>query len=210
MPQPLTDRQREKARISWGFDSLQKRPDCALGVAKVASAWAFLEFELVAMFFSATGDWDIGEDGEAEGTGHPLAVAALGSLESTSAKLDVIAAGIESYVPSLSVDFEQLKIGIRQCAKERNKVVHAVWGTSEKYPRDVIRVVTFDDAFIKYTPRDFDSITKRIKTQVDRVSEFHDDCGWARKSELLLELGEQAQELVRDGKVPAILGQEER
>lgn len=178
MPQPLTEHQSEGTY--WGHESLQERPACAVGLAKVASAWAFLEYSMIMMFFQATGDLEREDHGEPELVGHQLAVSALGALESTTAKLDVIAAGIAAYLPEMSAPFEQLRNGIRSCARERNRIVHAVWGINNKYPEHVIRVETFEDKFVKYTPQDFDTVAQRIKEQVDAVTAFDAACREAR------------------------------
>lgn len=182
MPQPLSENQHEGTY--WRHDSLEERPACAAGVAKVASAWAFLEFSLIMMFYQATGDPERDESGEVELIGHQLAFSALSALESTTAKLDVIAAGIASYLPEKSASFDELRNGIRSCARERNRIVHAVWGVNKKYPDDIIRVETFDDKFIKYTPQDFETVAQRIKEQVDAVSAFDAACREARIAEL--------------------------
>src|SRR5688500_909608 len=110
MPQPLTPRQSEGTY--WNVDTLAERPECALGVARVASAWAFLEFELAHVFMQATGEFELRDDGAVELVGQPLAVAALSPLESLTAKLDVIAAGLLAYLPGMSADFDQLRTGI--------------------------------------------------------------------------------------------------
>jgi hypothetical protein len=178
MPQPLTHHQSEGTY--WGIDTVQERPTCAAGVAKVASTWAFLEFSLIMMFFQATGELEHDENGEVELVGHPLAHSSLSAIESTTAKLDVIAAGIAAYVPQMSAEFEQLRTGIRSCARERNRIVHAVWGINNRYPEHIIRVETFDDKFIKYTPQDFENAAQRIKEQVDAVSAFDAACKAAR------------------------------
>lgn len=191
MPQPLTDNQSEGTY--WRHDSLQERPACAAGVAKVASAWAFLEFSLIMMFYQATGDPELDDTGELELVGHQLAVSSLSALESTTAKLDVIAAGIAAYLPEMSAAFDQLRSGIRSCARERNRIVHAIWGVNDKYPDHIIRVETFDDKFIKYTPHDFDTTAQRIKEQVDAVTAFDAACRKARITELLPEQGGPAQ-----------------
>ena len=187
MPQPLTDHQSEGT--SWGINSLQERLGCAAGIAKVASTWAFLEFSLVMMFFQATGEPEVQDDGEVELIGHPLAVSSLSSLESTTAKLDVIAAGIAFYLPEMTTAFAQLRSGIRSCARERNRIVHAIWGINDKYPDHIIRVETFDDKFIKYTPQDFDNVSERIKAEVDAVTAFDSACRRARLAELAPEPG---------------------
>lgn len=181
MPQPLTEHQSEGTY--WGHDSLLQRPVCAAGLAKVASAWAFLEYSLIMMFFQATGDPEWDDGGEVELVGHQLAVSSLAALESTTAKLDVIEAGIAAYLPEMSAPFEQLRNGIRSCARERNRIVHAVWGLNDKYPEHVIRVEIFDDKFIKYTPQDFDTTAVRIKEQVDAVTAFDAQCRKARIAE---------------------------
>src|SRR4051794_11329743 len=99
MPQPLTAHQSEGTY--WGIDSLQERPTCAAGVAKVASAWAFLEFSLIMMFFQAPGEVDRDVHDQADFVAHPLAVSSQSPLESTTAKLDKIAAGIAAYIPEM-------------------------------------------------------------------------------------------------------------
>lgn len=190
MPQPLTEHQSEGTR--WSINSLQERPTCAAGVAKVASTWAFLEFSLIEMFFQATGEPELQDDGDLQLVGHPLAVCSLGSLESTTAKLDVIAAGIAAYVPTMSAPFQQLRTGIRACAKERNLIVHAVWGINDRYPDHIIRVETFYDRFIKYTPDDFDKVADRIKEQVDAVTAFDSACRRVRLAEMTPEQGRAA------------------
>lgn len=183
MPQPVPESVRFDT--SWGPKSLEERPECALGVAKVASSWAFLEFWLIEMFFSATGEIEFFEDDEPALIGHPLAVAALSSLESLTAKLDVISAGLEAYLPSKTVEFDQLRTGIRACARERNRIVHAVWGTNQHYPNDVIRVETFTDKHMRYTPKDFDDTVERITIQWKKVEEFDAACRATRIAEFM-------------------------
>jgi|KBSMisStaDraftv2_1062788.scaffolds.fasta_scaffold783239_1 hypothetical protein len=182
MPQPLTENQSEGTY--WRWDSLEERPACAAGVAKVASYWAFLEFSLIMMFFQATGDPEWDDFGEVEIVGHQLAFSTLSVLESTTAKLDVIAAGIASCLPGKSAAFDQLRKGIGSCARERNRIVHAVWGVNKVYPDHIIRVEKFDHKFIKYTLKDFDDVAQRIKEQIDAVSAFDADCRAARTAEL--------------------------
>ena len=86
-------------------------------------------------------------------------------------------------MPEMSAPFEQLRNGIRSCARERNRIVHAVWGLNGKYPEHVIRVESFDDKFIKYTPQDFDTTALRIKEQVDAVTAFDAECRKVRIAE---------------------------
>jgi hypothetical protein len=64
---------------------------------------------------------------------------------------------------------------------------------NNKYPEHIIRVETFDDKFIKYTPQDFANAVDRIKEQVDAVSAFSAACREARFTEVGPEQSAQAQ-----------------
>ena len=64
-----------------------------------------------------------------------------------------------------------------------NRIVHAIWGVNDRYPDHVIRVETFEDKFIKYTPQDFEVTAQRINEQVGAVSAFDAACRTARIAE---------------------------
>ena len=187
MPQPLTEFQDQGT--SWNWNSLDARPECALGAARVASAWAFLEFLLIEVFFNATGDIELTDGEEPAFNGQRLASSTLSALESLTAKLDVIASGIDYYVPSTSAAFEQLRGGIRKCGRERNRIVHAVWGTNANFPNDIIRVQIFEDQNIKYTPQDFADTVQRINDQRVKIEEFDVACRQFRLAEFQAQAG---------------------
>jgi hypothetical protein len=174
MPQPIHPADRRfEIGLHYGTRVIAKRPACALGIATVAGEWANLERSLALMFSVSTG-WPT--DDRATTKINRVARAAIDAIESLSARLAIVSAGLEATMPQAVQDqFDDLAKRIRKCAGTRNTVVHGWWGVSEKYPDDVI-LNTDVGPVIRYTPKDFDEIVSRIANLVLEIDRLRDVC----------------------------------
>jgi hypothetical protein len=173
MPQPL--RSRPGDRTEGGHEQLAKRPECAILIAQVACAWALLEDNLGSMFSLATGTLERTTEGHLITKGNRLATAAFHALESINARLSVIEASLELELPSAVAPFNALAADIRKCAKNRNKIVHSSWHTSDRYPADLIRAPHFG-VMERWTARDLKSVIGQIDDQSDKIFDFISSC----------------------------------
>jgi hypothetical protein len=150
-----------------GHAQLAKRLECALLIAQVTDAWAWLEFYLGSMFAVATGTPERQENGNVIIRHNRVARAAFNELESLNARLRIIEGSLEAVLPQAVVTFQSLAKDIRRCAKNRNNVVHSRWSTVARYPRDLINQ---DDE--RWTPEDFSNVIKRIDEHSTRIIMF--------------------------------------
>jgi hypothetical protein len=116
MPQPLrqwfTD-------ITFGANALAERPNLALGIASVASAWTEIEVTL-GILLSTMLHTEI-----------RIGISMYLALKGSAAQDAVLSAAADAKLPiDLKREFAPLLRMIRKRAKERNDVVHGLWGVS--------------------------------------------------------------------------------
>jgi hypothetical protein len=83
-------------------------------------------------------------------------------MDSVIRRLDFIESIAKSKIPEFLLDkfIKEIKPDIRNRARERNRVVHGHWTTSQEYPEDLI-LLSSGEAF-RYTVKDFEDIALRI------------------------------------------------
>jgi hypothetical protein len=180
MPQPL---RRWLNDISFNVAAVAERPVLAAGIAGVAAAWADIEIALGLLLA-------VVPHTEAR-TGVSMYLALRGSAAQDAA----LEAAATTWLPKdLQLEFTSLLHTVRRRGKERNRVVHALWGTIPQLPdalincqpenlvRDVANAYDpylmlkekhepsrgFVQDLLTYDSRDFlDIITRLIETSSD-------------------------------------------
>jgi hypothetical protein len=115
MPQPL---RRWSNDIVFNASALDARPQLAPYIAKVTTSWA--EIEVAVGLLLAT----------MLATEMRTGVAMYLALTGSAAQDKVLAATADvSLPPELKAEFTELMRRVRKRGEERNKVVHALWGT---------------------------------------------------------------------------------
>ncbi len=133
MPQPL----KPPYELNIDPSTLADRPELAAQIGIIAALWARVEMWLGVIL------------GDFLGTEPRLGLSMYFAIVSTSARMDTIAAVVAQRPLSVNPDkFEALMKRLRGCAKERNKIVHANWGISDKHTKAIIAVST--DAQIRF------------------------------------------------------------
>jgi hypothetical protein len=177
MPQPLRP----------GIDSytlhyypglIKDRPKHAVGIALVASEWAALEAQLIAIFTFSL--FAFSERGGHEATN--IAAAAWDAMESLKGRLDFIETVAKGKIPEdLFKQFiEDVKPEVRRRAAERNRVVHGHWNIAKEYPDDLILMSDRGEPPMRYSLKDFDEIAARINATSNMAATF-----WFRVKERL-------------------------
>lgn len=180
MPQPLPHKPGD--RTTGDHESLAKRPECALLIAQVAAAWAWLENALGQMFRLTTAKISV-ENDVTKFAPNPIALASFTALESLSARLSVIETSLELVLPKVVPDFTILARSIRRCAKGRNTVVHSCWGINARFPDDMIRMPVFGPQE-RWTITDFKNVLERIDRQSAEIMQFLTRCSILAREEL--------------------------
>jgi hypothetical protein len=123
MPQPL----RQWVPTDFSNEVLTNRPDLAVGIARVSAAWTYLETEIGLLVAIAL-------DTEAR-----VGVAMYLALTGSAAQDRVLAAMVQlKLTEPMQVEFLDFLSEIRTRASERNNIVHALWGVSDKLPDALI------------------------------------------------------------------------
>lgn len=169
MPQPI--RHRPGDRTEGGYEQLAKRPECALRIAQVASAWAWLELHLSDMFSLGTGSIARKESGTTIWKTNRIARASFHALDSLNARLRIIEASLEIVAPEKVASFNEIAADVRRCATGRNKVVHSCWSISDRYPDDVVRTPALGGHEL-WTAKDFQNIIEQIEAQSIQILMF--------------------------------------
>lgn len=113
--------------VTFGPDQVMKRPDLAIKIARIASAWAVLE--------SNAGSC-LGVLMRAEPR---AAIAMLSKVQTTTAKSQAIRAVGTAVLPEAELlDLLALLKRFDTLAKRRNAVVHGLWGTTPQWPQHLI------------------------------------------------------------------------
>lgn len=175
MPQPVGFK---AYHLDDNVQSLRDRPDHLMRIGLVAAAWACVERQLIYVFaaglFFTT---------HAEKT----ASTALATIESLSARLDIIGALLKPRIPKELFDEFAVELlpEIRRRSRERNLIVHSHWGVAEEYPEHIIQIRDDDpndlyqpaEENMIYTTKDLDEIVGRIVACEAKVLAYGDKIG---------------------------------
>jgi len=124
MPQPL---KKWVSDISWQPKDLDKRPELALKIAQVGAAWSQLDLQRVHLLMALLRN------------GAPTGVRMYLSLSGSASQEAVLTAAFGNFLPdSTQKMFESLMRDIKARARERNRIVHGIWGVSDDYPEALI------------------------------------------------------------------------
>ena len=177
MPQPLRWWPDD---ITFGANALAERPTLAIGIAGVAAAWAEIEVTLGILL------------GTILHTEMHTGISMYLSLKGSAAQDAALAAAAKAKLPNdLKRKFEDLLLIMRKRGKERNKIVHGLWGISPQLPdalincqpehfiRDLIEVLTDHpksgasaSILNVYDNRDFIAIISRLYDLKDELGKF--------------------------------------
>jgi hypothetical protein len=164
MPQPLP--KSFVATVSFDDDVLEKRPKCAVKIAEISNDWVRVEHELANMFAVSVGvSIPTGID-TWRSDPNKAAWGAITSIDSLSARLGMITGAFEEAGLSdeLKLRFGKLATRIRKVAGSRNDVIHGLWGSTPKYPNDlVLRSKPQAADLRRYTETDLEAIKQAIK-----------------------------------------------
>jgi hypothetical protein len=165
MPQPLYPQPPIGTFVHRPRILASQRPLHAAGIAAVTSEWAALEDQLIQTL--ARSLFAFSKEG-----GYAIATTILEAVESTSIRLEAIAALLETRIPPEDFKFfsENLRPEIRKRASERNKVAHNNWFVHDGYPEHLITLE--DGRYVKYSVQDFTDIADRIIAATTRVTVF--------------------------------------
>tara|TARA_R110002012_G_scaffold85282_4_gene212770 strand:- start:393 stop:974 length:582 start_codon:yes stop_codon:yes gene_type:complete len=125
MPQPL---KKFKALVV-GPHTLQQRPDLAFHIGQIATGWAHVELNLGLLLANIT-------------QANPqVTVAMYLNLSSQTARNAALEAAAETQFDETDLSkFKALMKEVRAVAKQRNDVVHALWGVEETRKDALIRI----------------------------------------------------------------------
>lgn len=150
-------------------DVLPQRPDHCVGIALIAQQWAALETNLINVFTHCLFE-DRPDDRQA---GH-IARTAWQTLDSLKARLSLLDAIAQERIPAnLLKEFrEKVVPEVRSRARERNRVVHAFWYCSDKYPDDLILLGDSPEEHLRYSVKEFHQIADRIQLTARNITNF--------------------------------------
>lgn len=165
MPQPM------KPRVGQAFYDhsrvLESRPACAIKIAVIASDWARIEGAMARWFAYAVGETTYPAADTVSVKANAAFMAALTAIENLHLRIVAIRAAMQdAFSEEEAEQFELLVQELRARAGERNIAVHTPWAATDRYPDDVLR--REGEKWIRYTPKDFDSIIDRLE-----AAEFH-------------------------------------
>jgi len=125
MPQPL----KKFPSLVVGPHTLQQRPNLAYHIGQIATGWAHVELNLGLLLANIT-------------LADPqVTVAMYLNLSSQTARNAALEAAAETRFDDGDIpDFQQLMKEVRAVAKQRNGVVHALWGVAESHEDALIRI----------------------------------------------------------------------
>jgi hypothetical protein len=124
MPQPL---RRWVDDITFRSEALSERPELAACIARVASSWARIEVMLGFLL------------GEMLGTEARTGVRMYLALTGSSAQDASLSAAAEFCLSAdLQEEFTSLRREVRSCARQRNTIVHGIWGVTPKLPTSLV------------------------------------------------------------------------
>ena len=161
MPQPLGF---ASANIHYSPKGLLvHRPQHLAGIGLVATEWAALEDHLVTSISGGLFMQLGAQEGKVIPEAEQVVRTTLLALESQAARLGVIEDLLEPRVsPEMfSHWLKDVKPELRKRAKERNRVVHGLWGWDDKYPSDVF-LIDGKGKHVRYRVEDFSDIADRI------------------------------------------------
>jgi hypothetical protein len=102
-----------------------------MAIAQIMSLWSRIEFQQTLLLTTILGD-----------RGAPVGVRMYQSLTGTAAQNNVLEAAFTAYGLPQRDEFRDLLQVLKKRARERNAVVHSMWGVSEQYPDSLIAVPT--------------------------------------------------------------------
>jgi hypothetical protein len=96
------------------------------------------------------------------------------SLQGKLSALDTVAAA-SRISPEARTEWKRIKDKVEKVAKERNTIIHGIWGTSTNHPDAIILVPAFWSKFeVKnaYTQKDLTAILERITDLDQKLWDF--------------------------------------
>jgi hypothetical protein len=138
------------ARATFGVGFIEDRPKAAAIVARIITGWADVEVECARLL------------AELMGTNIPAAAAVFGSLRSSRAQHDALAAAAEAVLDAADFDLFSAHMTRRaSLEKERNDLAHGCFGVSVGIPEHIVWVAQGD--YLRSVAGDFDFATFRSK-----------------------------------------------
>jgi hypothetical protein len=187
MPNPL----RRWVPIEFNADALEQRPKLAVAIARVSTEWADIEVELGLLLGTML------HTGARTGVAMYLALRGSGTIREDV----LIAAAAKTLPKNMQLELEVLLDQVGKRGKERNKVVHCLWGTSPKFvdalincpPDNLVQEVYSADGLVRvseltefnpgpdfvgnlmvYKAKCFAAIHSRLSTTVSHLRTFNE------------------------------------
>lgn len=147
---------------TFGSKIILQRPTLAALLGCVASEWSLLEQELIFLYATLMGHYLPIFEGYSLPL-HPVGLQIFDVIETTYKRMELLRK-LANYVLNESTLMEEVEAttipAILKAAKKRNKLVHANWGISDKYPNALIYSPIFGEKMV-YLEKDFeDAITE--------------------------------------------------
>jgi hypothetical protein len=152
MPQPI--RKDERIAVHHFPRCLLERPKLAVLIGTVAAEWGYIDGCLVDTYERAISD-QMGRDA--------VAVSVMETLSSLALKLQLIIKVLQMRVPKELCDHFAMNVAplLRNGSKERGRLLHGDWGTSDDYPNDLI-LKEASGRLLRYTEKDLRDTLDRI------------------------------------------------
>jgi hypothetical protein len=142
-----------------------ERPELAMRIGLIATAWSSLENYIITMFLNHSGI-----SIENAFIIHDL-------ITNLPVRLSVIRSVMKKRLPSsLYKNLVLLEQDIRKRAGERNAIVHGAWAISDDFPDDLMRQPLVGD-IVRYTLKDFEDVFERITETALKVEKVWTDIG---------------------------------
>ena len=178
MPQPT---QINPDDIRWQNGEMLERPEHAQQLALISCNWTRVERALAALL-GALLHTGYGGSVEQRIKQHEKNSGLLNAVVNTPTKIEMI---LEAARYELSEDtlkkLRALVEKVQTRSKERNTVIHAVWGVCDIYPNDLILIPKVGqprDKQVRYSKRDFENIVTRLNELREELNDFKDTV-WA-------------------------------
>lgn len=179
MPHPF-DPQSARNNIVDRIGALERRPLCATLIASTLNEWTRIEHDLfevagaiggtstpVLLFGLQTNSWRTEPDVSVQQS-FPVTDGVLRKLHAVQAVIDK-----RKWPQHLSLMWGEIFGQVRELAKQRNEIAHALWCYVDDYPQDVLRKDMRGETFVRYTPADFKKLIGRLNYLSGLLLEFH-------------------------------------
>ena len=152
---------------------LLQRPELAALLGVIASEWAALESNLTFLYGSLLGK-TMPHDHTNGPPVHPIGIQIFETLESQHKRITLIEKLTNTLVKDVALLSELTAVvqSIKAAGKQRNKFLHANWGTNDTQYPDAILKINAPGQFDVYEKSDFNEAIDLIITTADAIIKF--------------------------------------